>query len=146
MSGHSFDSYPNGIAALIGPDAIPGAGFLQIFFFIGFLELCVMRDSANGAAPGAFPGDFRVSIVVFRKTLYDSHSWNNSNLRLHVVLQNGALDFGWDKQNEKWQMSKRAVELNNGRAAMMGVLGLMVHEKLGEIGMAADLPIIGVLK
>ena len=31
-----------------------------------------------------------------------------------------------------------AVELNNGRAAMMGILGLMVHEKLG-----GALPIVG---
>lgn len=28
---------------------------------------------------------------------------------------------------------------------MMGLLGLMVHEKLNEIGMVADLPVIGVL-
>ena len=116
-SGHSFDSYPNGIAAVLGPDAIPSAGALQIFAFVGFLELAVMKDSANGAAPGDFPGDFR----------------------------NGALDFGWDTFDADTQMTKRAVELNNGRAAMMGILGLMVHEKLGEIGMAADLPIIGTL-
>ena len=44
------------------------------------------------------------------------------------------------------KMYKRAIELNQGRAAMMGLLGLMVHEKLNEIGMVADLPIIGVLK
>ena len=116
-SGHSFDSYPNGIAAVIGPDAIPSAGFAQVIAFIGFLELVVMKDSANGAAPGDFPGDFR----------------------------NGALDFGWDTFDEETKLTKRAVELNNGRAAMMGILGLMVHEKLGEIGMAADLPIIGTL-
>jgi hypothetical protein len=34
---------------------------------------------------------------------------------------------GWDA---KKQASKRAIELNNGRAAQMGILGLMVHEKL----------------
>jgi len=28
----------------------------------------------------------------------------------------------------------------------MGILGLMVHEKLNEIGMVADLPIIGALQ
>ena len=33
---------------------------------------------------------------------------------------------------------KRGVELNQGRAAMMGILGLMVHEQLG-----GDLPIVG---
>ena len=117
-SGHSFDSYPNGIAAVIGPDAIPSAGLLQIVAFVGALELGVMKDSANGAEPGDFVGDFR----------------------------NGALDFGWDTFDEETKLSKRAIELNNGRAAMMGILGLMVHEKLGEIGMAADLPIIGTLQ
>merc|ERR1712051_61629 len=32
-SGHSFDSYPNGLAAVFGPDAIPQAGAAQIFLF-----------------------------------------------------------------------------------------------------------------
>ena len=86
--------------------------------FVGLLELGVMKDSANGAEPGEFPGDFR----------------------------NGALDFGWDTFDEETKLSKRAIELNNGRAAMMGILGLMVHEKLNEIDMVADLPIIGVLQ
>merc|ERR1712083_804780 len=111
-SGHSFDSYPNGIAAVLGPDAIPGAGLAQIVAFVGFLELAVMKDSANGAAPGDFVGDFR----------------------------NGALDFGWDTFDEETKLSKRAIELNNGRAAMMGILGLMVHEQLG-----GSVPIVGEL-
>eukprot|EP00636_Phaeomonas_parva_P009522 CAMPEP_0118885434 /NCGR_PEP_ID=MMETSP1163-20130328/23913_1 /TAXON_ID=124430 /ORGANISM="Phaeomonas parva, Strain CCMP2877" /LENGTH=208 /DNA_ID=CAMNT_0006823451 /DNA_START=10 /DNA_END=636 /DNA_ORIENTATION=+ len=34
---------------------------------------------------------------------------------------------GWDAATKD---SKRGIELNNGRAAMMGILGLMVHEKL----------------
>lgn len=44
--------------------------------------------------------------------------------------RNGALDFGWDKYDDATKLKKRAVELNNGRAAQMGILGLMVHEKL----------------
>ena len=48
-------------------------------------------------------------------------------------FRNGALDFGWDKQSDDWKRRKRSIELNNGRAAMMGILGLMVHEKLGNI-------------
>lgn len=36
---------------------------------------------------------------------------------------------GWD---EAKQNSKRAIELNNGRAAQMGILALMVHEKLNN--------------
>merc|ERR1712127_180397 len=109
-AGDSFESYPNGLAAVFGPDAIPQAGFWQIVAFVGLLELGVMKDSANGAEPGDFIGDFR----------------------------NGAIDFGWDTFDEETQLSKRAVELNNGRAAMMGILGLMVHEQLGT-----NLPVIG---
>ena len=82
---------------------VPAAGALQILAFVGFLELFVMKDSANGAAPGDFPGDFR----------------------------NGYIDFGWDKLSAEEQASKRGIELNNGRAAMMGVLGLAIHEQLG---------------
>jgi len=106
-SGTSFDSIPNGWAAV---SAIPQAGLIQIVAFVGFLELFVMKDSANGAEPGEFVGDFR----------------------------NGALDFGWDTFDEEAKISKRAIELNNGRAAMMGILGLMVHEQLG-----GSIPIVG---
>ena len=35
--------------------------------------------------------------------------------------------FGWSEAKKD---SKRAIELNNGRAAQMGILALMVHEKL----------------
>ena len=108
-AGNSFDSFPNGLAALFGPDAIPSAGFAQIFAFVGLLELGVMKDVTG---ENEFVGDFR----------------------------NGALDFGWDSFDEDTKLSKRAIELNNGRAAMMGILGLMVHEKLG-----GALPIIGEL-
>jgi len=110
-SGHSFDSYPNGLAALFGDDAIPGFGLGQILALIGGLELGIMKDSANGAAPGDFPGDLR-------------NGW----------------DFGWDKLSDQSKLSKRGIELNNGRAAMMGILGLMVHEQLGS-----NMPIIGQL-
>jgi hypothetical protein len=114
-SGDSFDSFPNGIAALVGPNSIPTAGLVQLIAFIGILECAVMRD-----IPGTgneFVGDFR----------------------------NGYIDFGWDDLDEEAQTSKRAVELNNGRAAMMGILGLMVHEKIIPLGYDADLPIIGHL-
>mmetsp|Transcript_60755 Transcript_60755/g.121931 ORF Transcript_60755/g.121931 Transcript_60755/m.121931 type:complete len:212 (-) Transcript_60755:262-897(-) len=98
-SGTSFASIGSGWA---GSTQVPVAGSLQIFAFVGFLELFVMKDSANGAEPGDFPGDFR----------------------------NGALDFGWDTFDADTQASKRGIELNNGRAAQMGILALMVHDKL----------------
>ena len=103
-SGTSFDSIPNGWAAI---DAIPDAGLAQIVGFVGLLEVAVMKDVTG---EGEFPGDFR----------------------------NGALDFGWDTFDEETKLSKRGIELNNGRAAMMGILGLMVHEQLG-----GSIPIVG---
>ena len=114
LSGDSFDSYPDGVAALFGEDAIPQAGLGQLILFVGILELFVMKDSANGAEAGDFPGDFR----------------------------NGFLDFGWDLFDDNEKARKRGIELNNGRAAMMGILGLMVHEKLVDAGV--NNPVIGL--
>merc|ERR1719464_1261025 len=59
LAGDRFDSFPNGWAAINGPDAISGLALGQIVFFVATLELGVMKDEANGAAPGDFPGDFR---------------------------------------------------------------------------------------
>jgi|EP00550_Attheya_septentrionalis_P004367 hypothetical protein len=114
-SGHSFDSFPNGVAAILGPDAIPTAGLVQIIAFVGILETAVMRDIEGTG--NEFVGDFR----------------------------NGYIDFGWEDFDEEEKLSKRAIELNNGRAAQMGILGLMVHEKIVPLGYDADLPIIGHL-
>jgi hypothetical protein len=46
-------------------------------------------------------------------------------------FRNDALDYGWDTFDEETKMKKRAIELNQGRAAQMGILALMVHEQLG---------------
>eukprot|EP00562_Extubocellulus_spinifer_P005792 CAMPEP_0178517226 /NCGR_PEP_ID=MMETSP0696-20121128/25572_1 /TAXON_ID=265572 /ORGANISM="Extubocellulus spinifer, Strain CCMP396" /LENGTH=204 /DNA_ID=CAMNT_0020147631 /DNA_START=34 /DNA_END=648 /DNA_ORIENTATION=- len=45
--------------------------------------------------------------------------------------RNGALDFGWDKLDDETKLKKRTIELNNGRAAMMGIWGLVTHEIMG---------------
>jgi hypothetical protein len=52
---------------------------------------------------GEFPGDFR----------------------------NGFIDFGWDTFDEETKLQKRAIELNQGRAAQIGILALTVQEQLG---------------
>lgn len=70
-----------------------------------FFATVMMMHGANQDHKGTaeFPGDYR----------------------------NGFIDFGWDKQTDAWKKQKRSVEINNGRAAQMGILGLMVHEQLG---------------
>ena len=49
-------------------------------------------------------------------------------------FRNGALDFGWDKLDEATKMKKRAIELNNGRAAQMGLAGIVIHDMMGNLG------------
>merc|ERR1711933_128643 len=52
---------------------------------------------------GEFPGDFR----------------------------NGFIDYGWDTFDFEEQESKRRIELSNGRAAMIGVLIILVADQVG---------------
>merc|ERR1719157_147222 len=87
---------------------IPMAGTLQIIGFCGFLEFFVMKDIEG--TDNEFIGDFR----------------------------NGVRIAAWDNFDDATRLKKRAFELNNGRAAMFGILGLMVHEQLG-----GSLPIVG---
>ena len=46
-------------------------------------------------------------------------------------FRNDFIDFGWDTFDEDQKIRKRGIELNQGRAAQMGILALMVHEQLG---------------
>jgi Chlorophyll A-B binding protein len=85
-----------------GFDAIDDIGIVGIAQIVGFIGF-LEAAIMKDITGGEFPGDFR----------------------------NGALDFGWDKFDEETKFRKRAIELNNGRAAQFGILGLMVHEKLG---------------
>ena len=103
FSGTSFKSIPTGWAAI---EKIPSAGIAQMVAFVGFLELFVMKDSANGAMQGDFPGDFR----------------------------NGALDFGWDTFSAEEKMRKRGIELNNGRAVGGGVCVVATKLLLVSVG------------
>ncbi|GKY96056.1 fucoxanthin chlorophyll a c protein [Mayamaea pseudoterrestris] len=69
---------------------------------IAFIGFLELAVMKDVTLEGEFPGDFR----------------------------NGAIDFGWDTFTVEEQERKRNIELNNGRAAMMGILALMVHEQL----------------
>ncbi len=88
--GVPFSSMKTGIAAF---STVPLAGLLQLFFFIGLMELG-----------------------------YDSVK--------EEIEEACTKEMNRQKWSEAKQASKAAIELNNGRAAQMGILGLMVHEKL----------------
>lgn len=106
------EDIPAGFAAL---PAVPGMVWAQMIGTWTMMEMAnggFSRDGRDFTGTAEFPGDFR----------------------------NGALDFGWDKLDEVTKKKKRSVEINNGRAAQMGILGLMTHEIMGNIN---DLPIIG---
>jgi hypothetical protein len=62
LEGDSFDSFPPGLAAITGPDAIPQLGLAQIVAFVGALELFVMKDVTG---TGEFAGDFRNGFIDF---------------------------------------------------------------------------------
>lgn len=64
LSGTKFADIPNGYAGL---EMIPYAGKLQLFAFIGFLEVFVMRDFVGGE----FPGDLRNDYIDFGWDTFD---------------------------------------------------------------------------
>jgi hypothetical protein len=57
--------------------------------------------------------------------------WLDNKAEFIGDYRNGALDFGWDKYDDATKLKKRTIELNNGRAAMMGIWGLVIHEIMG---------------
>merc|ERR1719231_479967 len=88
--GVKFTDIKSGLAAFTD---IPAAGIMQLFFFIGLMELGFATREDE----------------IAEKCMKE--------------MKNR----GW---NEATQKKKMAIELNNGRAAQMGILGLMVHKKL----------------
>ena len=103
------EDIPSGFAAL---SAVPGMVWAQMIATWTMMEAANQDQfkapwgTAEGKSPAEFKGDFR----------------------------NGFIDFGWDKQTDAWKRNKRTIELNQGRAAMMGITGLMVHDMMGNIG------------
>jgi len=91
-------------------------------------------DIPNGfAALAKLPGAGVAQILVFIGVLETSfmRDWTGGE---HIGdFRNGYIDFGWDTFDAETKLRKRALELNQGRAAMMGILALMVHEQLGNL-------------
>jgi hypothetical protein len=90
------------------------------------------------AAVGAIPQAGLLQIIAFVGCLELFVMKDITGGEFPGDFRNEALDFGWDTFDEETKLSKRGIELNNGRAAQLGILGLMVHEQLGGV-----LPIVG---
>jgi len=94
-----------------------------------------LEDVPNGwAAWGALPqevaGQFVATLIFMEIANRDQ---TGGKAEFEGDFRNGALDFGWDKQTDQWKRKKRTIELNNGRAAMMGILAIMFHDAFGNI-------------
>jgi len=59
-------------------------------------------------------------------------TWLDNEAEFVGDYRNGALDFGWDKLDDATKLKKRNIEINQGRAAMMGIWGLVTHEMMGN--------------
>merc|ERR1712021_56473 len=77
---------------------------------VAFIGFLELAIMKDVTGEGEFPGDFR----------------------------NGSLDYGWDTFDETEKLSKRSIEISNGRTAMIGSLIILVAEQLH-----VSLPIIG---
>jgi len=93
-----FSDIPNGLAAL---SKVPSAGWAQIFFFCGLVEIGVFADD-----PSRAPGDFERGGV------------------LGVPNGSGPM------QDEEARKRKLSAEIANGRLAMVSIIGMFFQDGL----------------
>mmetsp|Transcript_33054 Transcript_33054/g.37580 ORF Transcript_33054/g.37580 Transcript_33054/m.37580 type:complete len:199 (+) Transcript_33054:26-622(+) len=93
----------------------------------------------NGwAAIGALPKEGVVQLLLFVGFLELFIMKDITGGEFPGDFRNDWIDYGWDTFDPAEQESKRAIELANGRGAMMGVITLLVADQAG-----IALPIIG---
>jgi hypothetical protein len=80
------------------------------------------------SGPNAMPQQGLAQLIIFIGAI-DLGFSNYAKPEVEAACVERMEAAGW---NEAKQDSKRAIELNNGRAAQMGILALMVHEKLNN--------------
>jgi len=89
---------------------------------------------SGAGALAAVPKEGWGQIVAFVLVLEFIMRDNSGDGEFVGDFRSGTIDFGWDTFDEEEKLFKRAIELNNGRAAQLGILGVMVHEQLGNLG------------
>ena len=112
-----FDAVKAGVAVF---DTLPFAGFLQLFFFIGLAELGFSTVEK----------DIQVSVLFLLFEESSLHVFVLISSLIHHMQEfcmKEAKRVGWSDEKMR---NKMAIELNNGRAAQMGIFGLVVHEKI----------------
>ena len=83
------------------------------------------QDIPNGfAALSAMPQSGLIQIILFIGILELAVMRDVVGGEFPGDFRNGAIDFGWDTFSPEEKLSKRAIELNNGRAAQMGILAV----------------------
>jgi len=86
----------------------------------------------NGwAAIGALPKEGVVQLLLFVGFLELFIMKDITGGEFPGDFRNDWIDYGWDEFDPVEQESKRAIELANGRGAMMGVLTLLVADQAG---------------
>jgi len=93
----------------------------------GLASWQAMLDSKDGV----FVLYQMLAFFVVAEIINRDAEWLDNEAEFVGDYRNGALDFGWDKLSDSAKLNKRAIELNNGRAAMMGIWGLVTHEIMG---------------
>jgi hypothetical protein len=102
---------------------LPSGYFFWLPIALGGIDFHMAKDYTGNPE---FPGDIR-----------------NGCAHLPENARSGVLQL-WTNLSEADKLKKRAIEVNNGRAAMMGILALMVHEKLGNIDLILPLGAPGI--
>lgn len=111
----SGEKFPTGLTPPEAWDAIPDAGKLQIFLFVGFLEF--WREVASethymkGGKVGEFPAFDSKFIPGGALNLYDPFGRNK-------------------KMTEEQKANGLLRELNNGRLAQLGIFGFLCESKI----------------
>jgi light-harvesting complex I chlorophyll a/b binding protein 1 len=108
-----FSDIPGG--AIASWEALPAAAWFQIVLFITFCEIQFLKQDPNKA-----PGD----------VVPEGVAWARYPDGYDVWLGDGSIkQVGEDELilGKTWKLN---AERNNGRAAMMGITGMLIHESL----------------